>query len=403
MNRFFCLVLLGLIFQGCFIEGYEPYRAQVTVDDVTGHVRAPNLVDLNRELKTSSLVDLIPIYTPVSPVSMQINLRGLVANAAFATGSTTLVFTVPNSNIIETFTGGTRDESLILMKEFIKEGRSIKKLLKGYTRYSPIDPIAGNPKSLISEMADSDYKMGHLYPFSGCGCYEAQPVVHQFQAGFNVGRAFAHEFDTTSVAIPFRYSYSPNLRWALILDAPLEYYRNGGASSIFLSIGTGVRLPITESWSLTTMARMGSGGSLDLCTSGNFVGGGVTSVYNLKICDYVASLTNYAGYLASTNLWLTGINFNYHLKSFVFKNGLSIVSCSGFSLWERTFHLKAEIKDTYFANSRLFINHYDEVSFALIAPCLNPCLSYDCLTTEFAFQWGQKGYKGYQLNIVYQF
>lgn len=398
------LIIWGIVLQANWLAAFEPYRATIKVDVFSAHVTAPNMVDLNRELKTTSIQELIPFYTENSAVAIGINLRGLKAITSFAENSTTLVVTIPNSGISETFTGGTRDESLTLFKDFVKEGASVEKLLKGYTRFSPIDPIAGNPKSLMAAMADADYLMGHLSPLSGCDCtYNPQPLVHQFQAGLFMGRAFAKKFDTTSVSIPFRYSYSPCKTWAFILDAPLQYNRNGGASSIFLSLGFGARLPITNSWSITGIARMGSGGSLDLCTSGNFVGTGLTSVYNLKFYDYVASMTNYAGYLNSTNLWLTGINFNYHLKSFVYKNGLSIVDCKGFCIWDRTFHLKAEIKDTYFANGRLFINHYDEASVSLIVEGVNKCLAYDCLSTEIAYQWGNKGYKGYQLNIVYQF
>lgn len=398
------LILFVATVQILSLEAYQPYRAKVKVDAFAAHFKAPNMVDLNRELKTSSIQEEIPFYTENSAVSINYNLRGLRADLSFGANSTLLVVNIPNSGITETFHGSTREESLALFKDFVKEGSSIKKLLKGYTRFSPIDPIAGNPRCLIAAMASADYLLGHLSPLSGCDCsYESQPIVHQFQAGLEVSRAFAKKFDTTTVAIPMRYSYSPDLKGAIIIDAPLEYIRNGGASSMFLSLGLAYRMPITNEWSLTSIVRMGSGGSLDLCTAGNFFGVGGVSVYNLKLSDYLFSLTNYAGYLVSTNLWLTGVNFNYHLKSPVFKNGLSVATCPGIAFCGKTFHLKAEIRDTYFSNSRLFIKHYDEVAFSVITYGINPCLVYDCLSTEIAFQWGQKGYKGYQLNIIYQF
>lgn len=184
---------------------------------------------------------------------------------------------------------------------------------------------------------------------------------------------------------------------------PFTYNRNGGASSVFGSLGIGIRTPITDNWSLTPTIRAGAGGSLDLACSGSFVSAGLISLYNYKLCDYVLSLTNYVGYFASTNLWLTGVNFNYHLHNTIFKNGLSLTSCKGFTVFQRAISFKVSIEDTYFAGNPLFIRHFDEVTIALITTHLNPCIDYDCLSAGIAYRFGQKGYKGYSLNLEYQF
>lgn len=406
MNKLLGVFALTLMLGGLTsaLHSREPYHALIRVDTTTARVSDPNLVDLNRSLRTTSIQSLIPIYTSTSAVALDINLRGLIALTSFAANSTTLVVTIPRAGITTSFTGGSRDESLLLFKEFIKEGSSLPRLLRAYTRYSPIDPIAGNPNSLLSQMAQSDYLVGTLSPLSGCGCcWSAQPIVHQFQAGTFAGRSFCKGYDTTTVTLPLRYSYSPDYRWAVIVDAPLTYYRNGGASSAFGSLGFGVRVPVANDWSLTPTVRLGAGGTLDLCVSGSFVSTGVTSVYNAKLCEHVLSLTNYIGYFASTNLWLTGLNFNYHLHNTIFKNGLSLTSCQGFTLCSRPFNFKVSIEDTYFAGDRLFINHYDEVSVAVVTNNINPRINYDSLSVGFAYQFGQKGFKGFSLNLAYQF
>ncbi|WP_068467172.1 hypothetical protein [Candidatus Protochlamydia phocaeensis] len=170
---------------------------------------------------------------------------------------------------METFTGSTREESLALFKEYIRDAGKHHRLLKAYARYSPIDPIAGNPNSLMAQMGQADYVIGHLSPLSGCQCgWTAQPLVNQVQIGSHIGRSFTGGFDTTSVTIPLRYSYSWDLNHAFIIDAPLTYLRNAGASSLVGSLGIGLRLPMGNGWSITPIVRFGSGGSLDLCTSG---------------------------------------------------------------------------------------------------------------------------------------
>lgn len=402
MNKIILVMLTVLSFQT--LVARQPYHATVTVNTVSATVSDPNVVDLSRDLRSDKIQALIPIYTPTSPVLIDINLRGILAIAGFAANSTDLVVFIPQTGVSQTFQGGTRDDSILLFKESIKEGGPKRKLLRAYARYSPIDPIAGNPNSLLAQMAQSDYAMGLLSPLSGCDCcWSSQPTPHQFQVGLDGIRAFSEGYETTAITVPLRYSYSPDCQWAFMIDAPLTYFRNGGASSLFLSLGVGLRFPITEGWSLTPQFRLGSGGSLDLCTSGNFISAGITSVFEYKLTNYVLKLTDYIGYFSSTNLWLTGINFNYHLHNYVYKNGFSITTCDALTLCGRSINFSASFVDTCFSKDKLFINHYDEVEVAAIIQYINPCLDYDCATLGFSYQFGNHKYHGYRLKIAYQF
>lgn len=397
------LLLIALCYSLC-LAAREPYRATVFVSGETASVDATNLVNLSRNLRSDAIESLIPIYTPTSPTAININLRGINVVTAFAAGSTTLNVFIPQAGITQSFDGGSRDNSVALFKEFIRDGGNSGRLLRGYARYSPIDPIAGNPNSLLAQMAQAEYLVGHLSPLAGCGCdWCAQPIVHQFQAGMRGGRAFSRGFDTTTFYLPLRYSYSPDLKAAFILDAPLTFNDNGGAYSIFSSLGVAFRYPITCNWSFTPTIRFGAGGSLDLCTAGSFISTGLTSVYNYPFKDTVISLTNYAGYYTSTNLWLGGVNFNYRLHTCIFKNGLSVTSCKPYTIGNYPLHFSASFVDSYFARERLYIKHYDEVEFSLITSGINPCIDYDCLIVGFAYQFGQKNYKGYFFNFTYQF
>lgn len=401
LKFFFTTIALCLT---AILPAHQPYEASVIVSFDKATVSDPNLVDLMRDLKQTALNILFAGYTPTSAVAINFDLRGILALSAFAENSTDLVVNIPQSGLTEVFAGATRDESLKLFKEYIRDGGRKHKLLKAYAKYSPIDPIAGNPNSLMAQMGQADYLIGHLSPLSGCDpCWSAQPIVNQVQAGVNVGRGFSHEFDTTIVTLPLRYSYSPNLNWAFILDAPFTYIRNGGASSVFGSLGVGLRLPITHEWSLTSIVRGGAGGSLDLCTTGSFVSAGLTSAYDYKLGDYVVSMTNYAGYILSTNLWLSGVNFNYHLHNYIFKNGLSVTSCKGLDICGRPVNFSLSFTDSYIARESLYIRHYDEVGVSLITTCLNPYLDYDCLVIGFSYQFGQNSYKGCTMDIDYQF
>jgi hypothetical protein len=402
MKNSFLIASLSLLFTTTFLEAHKPYQATIAVPPISSHVSATNMVNLKRNIQTA-FDELEPFYTPTSAVALNIDLRGIQNIAAFAANSTNLIVIIPQANIVETFDGGTRDASLSLYKDYIRDAAH-GHLLKAYARYSPIDPLAGNPTSLMSQMGQSDYLLGHLSPLSGCDCsWESQPIRHQFQAGTDVERAFVSGFDTTLVTAPLRYSYSPNRKWALILDAPLTFISNGGAYSVYGSLGTGIRVPVTSFWSLTPILRFGFGGSLDLCTSGAFFSAGLTSVLNYKFRHVVVSMTNYAAYLTSTNLWLSGINFNYHLQNYVFKNGLSVTTCDALQLFERPVNFNAFFIDSYYAREHLYIRHFDEFGLSMIINNVNPCLDYDCATFGFSYQFGEHHFRGYKFNLDYQF
>lgn len=394
--KIFTLILL--LFH-VLIYAREPYHVRVTVDSFSELITAPNLVDLKRDLSK-----FLGFNDPNAAVDLDVNLRGILANASFAANSTTLVVEIPQADITASFTGGTREESIALFKESIQDGGPRHRLLRAYSRYSPIDPIAGNPNSLQARMADADYDLATLYPLRGCDCcFALQPNRHYFQLGLEFVRGFSKGFETSSGTLPLRYSYSPCNTYALIIDAPLTYNKNGGASSLLGSVGVGFQFPLNPRWTITSIARLGSGGSVDLCTGSALASFGINSHYILPVSHYLFGITNYASYNLSTNLWVSGINLNYHLHNFIFKNGISLTSCKGFSLCKRTVNYRVFYVNTCFTYDSLYINHYNEIGGDLIMRCINPCLRYDSLAVGYAYQFGEKDYKGHSFRVIYQF
>jgi hypothetical protein len=392
-----------LLLHSTFIQAYEPYHATIFVSGDSDEVSASNISEFIEEINET--IPTVDSYTSTSPASLSINLRGLKAIAAFAANSTTLTVFFPNTGITETFAGASRDESIALFKDYLKDnGNQGQTLFKAYAKFSPIDPIAGNPNSLMAQMGQADFQIGRLSPLRGCNCcWSSQPIIHQFQAGMQLGRAFSDKFDTTIVSLPLRYSYCPSGSYALILDAPLSLLKNGGAYSAVGSVGMGLHLPISNRWSLTPTFRMGFGGSIDLATAGCFFSPGVISTYDFPIGNYLLTMTNFASYYCSTPLHLGGVNFDYHLHNYLFKNGLTLTSCKGFLLCGRPIRFSLSFTDSDFEGDSLFIQHYEEVAFSLITTHLNPYLDYDCLTLGFSYAFGQKSYKGFYLNLAYQF
>ncbi|MCB1213066.1 MAG: hypothetical protein KDK40_02085 [Chlamydiia bacterium] len=405
-----CLSPLLLVLSLCLwigegLSAREPYRVQLLVGVESALVDAPNLVDLKRDLTTAAIQELIPIYTPTTLLNLNIDLRGLNLIGSFAANSTTLNVEFPNLGISASFTGSTRDESWALFRDYIRDAGARSKLLKAYARYSPIDIIAGNPNSLMALMADADYLLSGYEQLGEChtSCGRAHCGVSQYQVKAGFLRGFSQGYDTSSFSLPLRYSFSPNRKIDLLWDLPITYNRNGGASSLAASMGSGIRYHVNDRWNLTSLLRLGVGGSLDLCTSGGFLSGGVNSAYDYPTGFGRLSIVNYVGYTHSIDLWLTGINFNYHIHEWIFKNGLIFETPDTFSLFHRNFRLSLIFTDTLFTGDKLYIEHYDEVG---VRVTMNSCLNgrkRSCLAWGVNYQFGEKKYHGYSVNLLYQF
>ena len=126
-------------------------------------------------------------------IAAGIDFRGLAEGAGLTTGlpgsvglsfganSGVLTFEVPLLGFSTTFNGGNcsttcaqqRKDALAQLRDFLKKDPIfLKKLLTAMTRYSPIDPLAGNPDSLFSRRQRGDFAYGFTNKVSqiwGCG------------------------------------------------------------------------------------------------------------------------------------------------------------------------------------------------------------------------------------------
>ena len=159
-----------------------------------------------------------PAYTPTSQANVTLNVRGLPVTASYAANSTTLNFTVNSLGIVETFTGATRADSNQQFVDFIKiEGNSIlSRLLQGFVSNTPIDPVAGNPNSIMAKMSQDDYRLG-----SGMN---AGGEYNLMGTGLMAGYSEAGGFQTAFASVPLNYIHTlPNTSkppTLLILDVP---------------------------------------------------------------------------------------------------------------------------------------------------------------------------------------
>lgn len=397
------ILAIGLVLSA---EAHSPYKATYTVGSMTDSVSTTNIIDLVEDLATAAIQQNIPGYTSTSAISMDLNLRGLDASASYAAGSAVLNVQIPQEGVSLTFSGSTREESNRLFEEyFLTGGHNQSGWRKVYAEQTAIDPIAGNPNSLLSLMAQADYNLARLDPLSGCcECFwSAQPLGNEVQLGLSAGKAMVKGWDTWFITAPFRYSCSPDNKWAFILDFPLTVLDSGSAWSVDGSIALAFRIPVVYTWTLTPEVRWGLGGSLSLATLGSFIDAGLNSNINIPICDFVLGITNFAGYYTSIPLTWGGIKFNYDLTNAILKNGIHLTTCKELQIGGIPFNFDFGFTDSLFLVDKLYIEHYDEASFSIICNYLRSSVKRDTLVFGAAYQFGDKGYNSYIGSASYQF
>ena len=88
----------------------------------------------------------------------------------------------------------------------------------------------------------------------------------------------SHDF---SALVSYRLNFEES-NAAVLIDLPVNWVRNGESDSLSGSLGIGVRLPVTDWWSITPAIRAGVAGSVDLGAAAVIYSGSVTSDTNSK-------------------------------------------------------------------------------------------------------------------------
>ncbi len=122
-----------------------------------------------------------------------INFRGVEMVVRFPDyAGARLVFEVDSAGIGEEFNeeGNTREQNIDLLIDYLKTNKdgAASRLSGELARSSPSDPVAGNPASMQSRMADTDFKQAFTQKVSqvwGCGSSaSAEQKVMLAKAGF---------------------------------------------------------------------------------------------------------------------------------------------------------------------------------------------------------------------------
>jgi len=345
--------------------------------------------------QTNSLLDvpdlfdedeLLALFLTSNPLldgfSAQLDLRGLPTalewTPGLVPGQGTLRFEIMDVLNIS-FSGGTLEEDLKEFEEWLKGNLDdpnapqdlVTDFLQAIVANSPVEPVAGNPNSMMTRMTGHDFMLGGEGPFIHSDS-RIPDASDQTGLGILAGYASAGPYDQQLLELPFDHRFNmrfaPN--WSILLSIPITATFTQGRWTAMGSLGLGFQYRPFDWWALTPMFRLGAVGSLDVGAASLLYSGTLTSDIHFDLARVAGGLrgmtlgiTNQGGYSATIDgIPIGDFELNYGLENGVFRNGGYVRGAFGQSAWGWKFYGN----DTRWAGTDLFLDSSAEIGVALL-------------------------------------
>jgi len=304
-------------------------------------------------------------YSETDAISAKLGFRGLPINLAYAANSTTLTLSIPSIGVSETFSGTTRDNSVDVLTDWLKKegGSTVEKMMKELAKVSAVDPIAGNPNSMMGLSVSNDFSNG----FMNVASKQTTPNTSNTSSSNNIMIAPTYsslDIDDTksdSYTLPLAYSFNfdRDSRENLTFSIPVTYTEVQGAKSGSLGLGMAYSKPVTDDWVLTPAVSYGVAGSVDLGSFAQVVSASLTSSYSWDLpSDYTLSMGNMVGYYTTVKFIDNDYAYNPGIQNIVYRNALMLNIPTNALINDTS--LETFVIDTRYTGTDLYMEEYQE-------------------------------------------
>jgi hypothetical protein len=269
------------------------------------------------------------------------DLRGATALAGYQQNSPTLTISVvsPTGQVINrqdgtpctfAFQGATRQASFDAFDEAIDDENTptsqalLGCLGRAFTRFSPADPLAGNPNSLQASLTRNalDLTNGDSLIEEGANTAGDPWIIG---ATYTRGSAGRFDIDRFDGRIQRGFRVLEGNRALLKFDLPINYARINRTKVYSAQLGLGLEVPvIAQRWSLEPRIGYGVVYSEDAGSVGHILQGTITSRYVLQgVGRGRLVIGNMIGYGQTLDPPGTNANINPDVKNISLRNGLA--------------------------------------------------------------------------------
>jgi hypothetical protein len=407
--------LHAAVLAGCLVAAGTASAADLFVVDLTVNAQSSRLTfrtarEAIDSLETQNINTQVP-YSGVEPLTALMNYRGLPISMSYATaGSTALRFEVPLAGIDVTFVGAgssvpaARDNAQDQLVQYLKNGEALGQIQKKLAEVSPVDPIAGNPFSLETQMVVRDFDTAftaYATNLAGGATTAAPSAPDLAGIGLRFGSYSTSGLSTRAITIPFSYTvrFPKEPDQQLTFSAPVTLADSEGAKSYYAGLGVHYRVPVARRWALTSAASWALTGSRDLGSAAQIVSVSLTSSYVLPVQETSSlAIGNMIGYYRTLNLTVGEYSFDPDIANVAFRNGLMYshpVSWFGGGL-----AMEYSFVNTIFTGSKLYEQSYNQAGVTLGTGRSATAATYVRAGVNYLFS--DKGH-GFGLNLGYWF
>jgi hypothetical protein len=346
-------------------------------------------------------------------IDFSLNYRGVEVTANYPAGSSTvLTFEIPALNKTWTYSGSTREGSWTeLADALIEESDLVNDLLGLMVLYTPNDPVAGNPSSLMDNFVRLDFSavlvdlplgspmgggMGNVVELEqapnadgGMGeesssvsagspevtesdeesGEESSSEVGERENQIGIGLGFSSydqggsKVNTTTIPFSYSWNFEGESKPSLTLRLPISQVDVDGNAGIAAGLGLNYRQFVSPNWQLSPSLNYGVTASEALGSGGALASYSILSIYDWTASWGAIRIGNQAGQYRSMPLSVGGTTFDAGIESTVLRNGLIFQFPTGFIREGATFD--PYLLDTRYYGTELYIMQYYEMGFTL--------------------------------------
>ena len=392
---------------GTYVAGSDTISGGTSVS--TGLTTVTELFDLT---KNNGLTQVNPAYTNASPAVVRFGYRGLPIIGLTNANSSAITLLIPSLNQTLIFGAKTtRDGNYKDVKNFLKNsgGDVLSQLQQKLAKESPIDPIAGNPASMQSNLVSNDYDRNFTQfatniqqgsTASGGATTSANNNLTGIGIGY--GSFTQGDMKTNVATLPLSYTTRSDLdpRRQFTIYAPISVSESAGAKSYSVNLGASYRVPVNDEWALTPAVGYGIAGSVDLGSAAAMMAASLTSQYTLRLSGFDFAIGNMIGLYESTKFKISGYSFNPNIRNTVFRNG--VLASIPTTIMDQKMAFEVSFVNTLYTGTELYSRQYNELGLTLgTNKGANAGRTY--LRAGLTLLHGNNDVRGVRMNLGYWF
>ena len=430
-HKLFSTILLLLFYVGS-VSGADLFQLTITEGGVTktmSYSSVDELPDYNTMKNQFSGIDF-----DNGQIDFLLNYRGIELKAAYPNaasnpGGNKVTFNIPSLNKTWSYEGTSRQGSWTQLTDaLVQESDLVNDLLGLMVLYTPNDPVAGNPSSLMDNFVRLDFSpvlvdlplgpsmgggMGDVVepeqtPNADGGMGEESSSVSsgspevtesdeesgeesssvgERENMIGIGLGFSSydqggsKVNTTTIPFSYSWNFEGESKSSLTLRLPISQIDVDGNAGIAAGLGLNYRQFVSPNWQLSPSLNYGVTASEALGSGGALASYSILSIYDWTASWGAIRIGNQAGQYRSMPLSIGGTTFDAGIESTVLRNGLIFQFPTGFIRDVATFD--PYLLDTRYYGTELYIMQYYEMGFTLSGwVFLSSSLTFNYLVAE---------------------